>query len=357
MKRSKYGFGSLRKRGEIWHIRYRVNGEPREESTDTTDKAKAEDLLKQRLAEISKGEIDASPKHVTIADLCELVMADYRLRELRTLKGVEWKYNAHIKDTLGPLKAARFGAAQIREYVAQRRKEGAVNSTINRELALVRRGFSLGRKEEPPLVHAVPYIPNLEEDNVRQGFIEEADYQALLSALPDDLKAAFVVGYFCGTRLGELRKMLVPQLDLEARVIRIQKAHTKTKKTRIIPVYADMPEWLEWQLKRVPAGCPYLFFRRKGSRVTPIGPHVKGWSEACAKAGLDGLLFHDLRRSAVRNMDRAGIRRGMGMRVSGHLTQKMYERYDIISDNEFGELEEKMAAYRQKQKPKLKLVK
>jgi integrase len=115
-----------------------------------------------------------------------------------------------------------------------------------------------------------------------------------------------------------------------------------------------MYEWLQWQLKRLPAGCPYLFFRGKGQ---PIGPHIKGWAAACTKAGLDGLLFHDLRRSAVRNMDRAGIRREVGMAISGHRTPKVYQRYGIVAPAEFREVEEKMAAYREQQKPKLQRVK
>jgi integrase len=216
VKKGTYGFGSVRKCGEVWYIRYRVNGLQREESARTTDKAKAEALLKQRLADASAGDIDAAPQKVTIADLCELVKADYRLRQLRTLKGVEWKFNAHIKDALGSLKAWRFGPNQVREYVAKRRSEGAENSTINRELSIIRRGFSLGRREQPPLVNAVPYIPMLEEDNARQGFIEEPQYRLLLSVLPDDLKAAFVVAYHCGNRLGEIRKIQPNQLNLEA---------------------------------------------------------------------------------------------------------------------------------------------
>jgi integrase len=354
VKKSTYGFGSLRQDGDVWYVRYRVNGVQREESAQTTDKAKAEAFLKQRLGEVATGEIDAAPQAVTIADLCALVAADYRLRKLRSVKDVDWRFDRHIKPALGSVKASRFGPNQIRQYVAKRRTEGAEDSTINRELSIVRRGFSLARRKQPPLVHTVPYIPMLEEDNVRQGFIEEPEYRLLLSILPDDLKAAFVLAYHCGNRLGEIRKIEPGQLNLEAGEIRIRQSQAKGKRDRVIPVYGDMYEWLEWQLKRLPAGCPYLFFRGKGKR---IGSHMKGWPEACTEAGLDGLLFHDLRRSAVRNMDRAGIRREVGMAISGHRTPDVYRRYGIVADEEFREVGEKMAAFRAKQKPKLQRVK
>jgi integrase len=126
--------------------------------------------------------------------------------------------------------------------VAQRRKQGAENATINRELAIIRRGFSLGLREDPPLVRRAPYILKLDEDNVRQGFIEEPQYLALRTAMPDHLKALLVVAYHCGTRLGELRKLRWSQVDLDAAVIRIEKRQAKGKKPRTIPIWGDMPE-------------------------------------------------------------------------------------------------------------------
>ena len=49
----------------------------------------------------------------------------------------------------------------------QRRATGAEDPSINRELSIIRRGFTLAMRSEPPFVHRVPYIPKLEEDNVR----------------------------------------------------------------------------------------------------------------------------------------------------------------------------------------------
>ncbi len=73
--------------------------------------------------------------------------------------------------------------------------------------------------------------------------------------------------------------------------------------------------------------CPWVF-HYQGRR---IGGHVKGWSDACTTAGVPGLHFHDLRRSAVRAMERAGIPRHVAMGISGHRTEAVYRRYDIVS--------------------------
>jgi integrase len=202
-------------------------------------------------------------------------------------------------------------------------------------------------------VRRAPYITKLEEDNVRQGFIEQGQYLALRAALPDHLKALLVVGYHCGNRLGELRKLCWSQVDMEAGEIRIEKSQAKSKKPRTLPIYGDMVEWLEWQRERS-KGDHVFSWKQPAKRVEA---KEKGWAEACTAAGLDGLHFHDLRRSAVRNMERAGIPRHVAMQISGHRSESVYRRYDIVVEGDLKAAGEKLAAYHQQQAPKLRRVK
>jgi integrase len=351
-KRRQRGTGSLKLRGRIWWIVYSAGGRLIYESSDSADKEKAENLLKQRIGELAAGK-DISPEKATIADLCDLVIADYRLRKLRDLKTVQWRYEANVKPALGSLLASRFGAAQVRSYIAARRAVRAGDATINRELAIVRRGFTLGHQEDPPLVGRVPYIAKLEEDNVRQGFIEQGQYLALRAAMPDHLKCLFVVAYHCGNRLGELRKLEWDQVDLEAGEIRIERRQAKGKRPRTLPIYGEMQEWLKWQQERRVAGC-MLVFHWSGK---PIGSHVKGWVRACEEAGLPDLHPHDLRRSAVRNMERAGIPRNVAKAISGHKTDSVYQRYDIVSGGDLKAAATRLEQYQRAQTPRLKRVK
>jgi integrase len=140
----------------------------------------------------------------------------------------------------------------VRLYIASRRNAGASDATINRELAIVRRGFKLGAREDPPLVHRQPAIPVLEEDNVRQGFLEQDQYEKLLEELPANLKALFVCGYHTGARKNELRRIQWPQVDFDAGVIRLSASQTKTRKPRTLPIYGDMPRWLEGPAREGP---------------------------------------------------------------------------------------------------------
>src|SRR5581483_987629 len=275
---------------------------------------------------------------------------DNRLRNLRDAKHVEWRYRANVEPVLGSLVASRFGSAQVRQFIAQRRSAGASNATINRELAIVRRGFHLGHDEDPPLVHRQPPIPKLEEDNVRQGFLEQDQYERLLEELPDSLKALFVCGYHTGARKNELRRARWEQIDFDSRLIRLEARQTKGKKPRTLPIYGDMRRWLEHQRDTCPAGCPWVFY---GIHNHPVDSHLNGWPEACERAGLPGLLFHDLRRSAVRNMKRAGVQDKVAMEISGHKTRSVFDRYNIVDLDDLqnaGELLEDYAKRRKKQR-------
>lgn len=353
MARRTKGTGSIWKRGNIWWYAYIVNGVRVPCSSHSTDRDEAARQLTVKLGEIASG-ADVTPGKATIDDLYRLVVADHKLRKLRDLKNVEWRYNAHIRPVLGSLDASRFTPKQVRAYVDRRRQDGASDASINRELAIVRRGFTLAQQEDPPLVRKAPYIPKLEEDNVRQGFIEHTQYRALLAALPEHLKAVFVVGYHCGNRLGELRKLRIPQVDLEAGEIRIERKHAKGKRPRTLPIYGEMREWLEWQLGRRAKGCDLLFHYHG----RPLGSHLKGWARACKAAGLEGLYFHDLRRSAIRNMERAGIPRHIAMQISGHRTESTYRRYDIVVEADLKDAARKLEEYqRAKERPKLRRVK
>src|ERR1017187_2155323 len=240
----KRGNGTVYRRGRIWWIQYFVRGLIVPESSHSTEKADAENLLKQRIGEVAAGR-RVGPERATIADLCALVVEDNQLRNLRDAQHVEWRYKAHIEPVLGSLLVSRFGSAQVRQYVAQRRSAGASDATINRELAIVRRGFRLGAQEDPPLVQRQPAIPMLEEDNVRQGFLEQDQYERLLEELPASLKALFVCGYHTGARKNELRRIRWEQVDSEAGLIRLSAGQTKGKKARTLPIYGEMRRWLE----------------------------------------------------------------------------------------------------------------
>jgi integrase len=166
--------------------------------------------------------------------------------------------------------------------------------------------------------------------------VEDAEHGKFIAALPSHLKCIAIAGYHLGLRSGELRKLQWSQVDLETREIRLAASQTKGKRPRTVPVYGDLIPALLHQKAEHDANWPdvrWVFQRQR----KPIGHSRKGWRRSADAAGVPELLFHDLRRSAIRNMERPGIPRKTAMSISGHRTESVYLRYDIVSQNKNSE--------------------
>jgi len=136
-------------------------------------------------------------------------------------------------------------------------------------------------------------------------------------------------------------------VDFESGLIRLSAGQTKTKRARTLPIYGDMRRWLEQQRGTCPADCAWVFH---GAHGRPVDNHPNGWLEACKRANLAELLFHDLRRSAVRNMKRAGIQDRVAMEISGHRTRSIFDRYNIIDVADLKSAGERLEEYARRRK-------
>lgn len=317
----------MRPGSPYWQITYWNGWQQERESAHTTDYAEAVKTLQRKLGEVAVGK-SAGAERIRIAALLQLVVDDYRLHDRADLQEAEQRVNKLLKPEFGHLRAAAFTTKALKAYIARRQKEGRQNSTINRELALLRRSFKLGYEHDPQLVFRLPVIKMLPEDNVREGFLEADKYRSILDALTDEIKPVFVVAYHLGMRTGELLALKRSWVDLDEGLINVNGRVTKNKNHKTAPIYGDMKPWLEMLLSRGQAESPKCvwLFSRQGK---PVKDFKADWKQACEKAGVPELLFHDLRRTAVRNMIRAGVPEKIAMQISGHKTASMLWRYNI----------------------------
>lgn len=112
---------------------------------------------------------------------------------------------------------------------------------------------------------------------------------------------------------------------------------------RTLPVAGLVKGLLDARWKDRAIGCPFVFHRRgKALQATLLRRLFKA---GAAKAGFPSLIFHDLRRSAIRNMERAGVLRTVAMRISGHRSESVYRRYAIVSTQDVAEALARTEAY------------
>jgi integrase len=247
----------------------------------------------------------------------------------RLLTEIKNRWSLHIKDVFGDRKAAFVTTEDLNRYIVKRHDEGAKNATINRELAMLRRAFRLGYNTRPRLVPEVPVFPEKLPEDSRTGFIEDAGFPKILAAIPEPgLRAMVLVAYRLGFRKSELMNLLVMQVA--DGWISLFKGATKNSKARRVAMPDDVREAVEACCKGK-APDAHVFTWPHGK---PIKDFRVAWENACKKAKVPDLNFHDLRRSFVRNSQRKGIPATVAMRISGHLTRLVFDDYDVTAEQD-----------------------
>lgn len=332
-----------------WWIEYYHSGVQHRESSHSVKYTDAEALLRKRQAEITLGNAPGSSiEKVKTANLLDLVLSDYE----QNGKSVKWAgyVDSHLRPFFGDMTAASIGTIVINRYVAQRRREGIVNSTINRELSLLRRAFKLGLNTEPPMVALIPRIPKFAENNVRKGFFDHWEFVRLRAELPEHLRPVITFAYFTGCRKSEILGLRWSQVDLSAGLVRLEPGETKNDEGRTIPVTGELLTLLVLQKQmrdRSYPMCPFVF-ARYGKRISNF---YSAWAQASKRAGLTGdenrpkRLFHDLRRTGVRNLIRAGVPERVSMMISGHKTRSVLDRYNIVDERDLRAAGRKLEDY------------
>ena len=330
------GQGTIHQRGKWWHVFYSINGKKYREAAKTQNREEAVAFLQRRLGAATKGEA-IPPDRATIGDLLDLLRDEYSLRGRKSAYIAELKIQRYLLPAFGKTKVVKFSTAQLTAYIKQR-QQVVKSATVNRELTLLHRAFTLGFDAHPPLVGRVPRFPKLPEDEARSGFLRWPEYQRLLKELPTDLQMLLVFGYHLGMRKSALLRLKWAQVDFAAGLIYLQRKRSEKHIPQAVPIYGDMADFLA----RQPRDSEYLFARG----AEQIKDFRAGWKLACVKAGIPDLLFHDLRRTAARNLRRAGIPESVVTKITGHKTRAMFERYNIVDEDHIRDIGRRAEGFR-----------
>jgi integrase len=281
---------------------------------------------------------------VRFDELAEDFLLDYRLNQRKSLKRAKESVE-HLRLFFEGDRVTEITTPRIQAYVEKRMEEEASNATINRELSALKRMLNLGARQTPPKVDRAPYIPMLKENNTRKGFLEHNEFLALRDALPDYVKPTVTFGYSFGWRLSEILGLTWDRVDLKNGIVRLEAGETKNSEARTVYLDDELKAVFKGLLANRRLDVPYVFLRDG----EPIKGFRKAWLKACKDARLKGKLFHDLRRTAIRNMVRAGTPERVAMMISGHKTRSVFDRYNIVSDEDLREATRRQTLYHREQ--------
>ena len=303
----------LRKRGQVWWIRYYRNGQRHEESAHSAKKQTAIDLLKIREGDVAKGvPVTAKTGRLRFEEAASDLLNDYTTNAKRSHRVVKRRVEKHLTPFFGGRRLASITTADVRAYVALRQAQGIVNrkgerigdvsnGEINRELQHLKRIFSLAVQADK--LFRKPHIPMLAESRPRKGFFERDQFESVRRHLPESLRPLVTFAYITGWRVpSEVQTLQWSQVDFTATTVRLEADMTKNGEARIFPFTTELRELLETQreaherLKAAGVICPWVFFRlvakgRGGTKYPkPITAFVKVWKAACVAAGCPGRI-------------------------------------------------------------------
>lgn len=348
--------------GEWWICYFDAKGKRRREKAGTRSSALI--LYRKRKTEALEGR--KLPENlrsiVKVSDIAPAIIRDYEINGKKSQDSVERRLRKHLLPFFGDMAVDDLTTEDFNRYMDRRKKAGAQNATINRELAALKRMFHLARYASPPQVRQLPVFPaRLKENPPRQGFVEEQQFTKLIEHAEEPwFKALVTTAYAFGFRKSELLLQLrVSQIDLEKRTIRLDPGTTKNDQGRIVEMTNEVFAAVKTCVQHKQP-TDYVFARADGKEVKDFRD---AWWSACKQAGLgrfvkirdvkgrirekwQGLVPHDLRRSAARNMRRYGVDEGVIMKIGGWKTRSVFERYNIVSESDIMEAARKIEAGR-----------
>jgi integrase len=338
----------------LWSIQYYRNRKRIRESTGSPDEKVAKQKLRHRLQQIASGTyIGPQVERVKVGELSDAFFRDQRINQRKRPSVPKTRWEKHLAPFFSHRRVIDIGTDVLNEYIDHRISEGAKHATINREIAVLRRMFRLGYYANPQKVIRLPKFPKLIENNVRLGFIELDEYDELISHAPELwLRGMLEIYHTYGWRKSEVVGMRVRQVDFMGDLIRLEVGSTKNKEGREQPMN-DIIRSLLLQCAQGKKPDDFLFTRENGR---PVRDFRRSWQQLCIAAGLGvklcrhcqaavtgnvcescgrrdlgyrGRILHDLRRTAARNMRRAGVTEGIIMATGGWKTRSVFERYNI----------------------------
>jgi integrase len=356
----------------LW-LQYYVDGKRVRVSADTDNEKVAAKKLRLLTGQSVAG-VHADTSRVTFEDMVAAYYEDYQTNGRKSLR-----FDGEGNPSLDKVKrlagffdgyeAREITTDLVRKFIVDQQAKGLSNGSIVHSTNALARMFNLMR--QGGRLRDVPFIPRLKASAPRKGFFERAEYDALIAAFEANVKeyghlrVPVAIAYSTGVRLDEVLTLRWSQVDLLRNVITLEVGSTKNGDGRIAPLCSELRALLVAQ-HAGRKGCEWVCYRinRKGHMVR-VQSFRKAWYSCCIRAGLgrlvpvldakgqplykkprgirskpkpkmsyQGKLFHDLRRTGVRNLIRANVDRDTAKRISGHKSDSVFSRYNIVSERD-----------------------
>ncbi|MBI5708949.1 MAG: tyrosine-type recombinase/integrase [Candidatus Eisenbacteria bacterium] len=312
-----------------WSIKFYLDGELKRETTGTASQEEALAFLRRRVEQAARGRYTDVGRRVSFDEMRGILIENYGFKKNRSDPR---PHLTRLGEFFGAMLGEEITEERIAEYSRTRLdRDRVAPATLRRELAVLKRMLRLAS----PRLPRVPLVDLPRVDNARQGFFEEEDLQAVLPHLPPHARRLVEFLYLTGWRSSEAFRLQWSDIDWKRQTVLLR--DSKNREPRIFPFkyHPRLEDLLRRQREEVSR------WERRHARLCPAVFHWGGramkklrrsWQSACRAAGMSGRLLHDFRRTAVRNLIRAGVQQPIAMKITGHKTDSIFRRYLIVDE-------------------------
>ena len=308
--------GTIFKIGNVYYANYRRNGRQIKKSLGTKDRSIALYKLQQLIADPVEGNIQ----------FARVVAQALDTMKIKGHKSYE-KTCSHanpVTKALGHMSVRDITAATLERVVLQWHKT-VKPATINRRCHIIRQALKYAHVHG--YIARIPTVPRLsEKGNARQGFFTQEEFDTLYAVMPSYLQDVSLFAYLTGWRKSEILGLPWSSVDWGTMTIRL--STSKNDESRVFPIVDPRLEALLCKRRDIAQGT--LVFHRNGQ---PVGDFKRSWATANKRAGM-AKLFHDLRRTAVRNFIAQDLPERLVMALTGHKTNHMLHRYHVVVEKD-----------------------
>jgi integrase len=351
---------------------FTFKGKRVQKSTKVTNQREAENIEKAAWTQLARGEVAIADKPTaerkTMGQLLDVLEDDFKARGKDKPKNLN--LIAVVRKDLGDRWADELTTAAVKAYIKDarkpakkqkgRRSKSLADSTLKHRLQVLASAFELenfAREEAKLDPLLVARFPKLTGDGVRDGFLNRAPFDVLYSHLPEDLKDFALFAYLTGWRKSAIANL--EWSDVRDGNIYLRGVFSKNKKPYYVPLLGELVQLIERRKEarsaKTESGVMVsaLVFHRDGARIDEFR---KSWATACEKSGCEGLLFHDLRRSAARQLIRSGTSKDVAKMVGGWKTDSMFSRYNVTGEEDLRAAMEAVTKYNEAESKKVVAV-
>jgi integrase len=338
------GFAIKKHAGKVYEIDYLVNGKRKRERIGES-KNDAEYRLNEVQNQIKAREYIPINKNA-ILTLNRVIDWYQDLAEVTALSSFQ-----RIKDCLANIvrimgKDILIQDISLDEVQLYRKTRGDEDSkkyankkvsvaTVNREVAAIKRVLNLAAEYKKTSSNPIATVKMLPEHNIRERVLTDEEFERLLNAAPEHIKPILIVAFYEPMRFEEIILLKWNELDVKSEpgFIRLPASRVKGKKKgRAIPMHPRVKETLRALSSRFQSG---RVFQKRGKSFYDFR---KSFNQAKEDAGIEDFLFHDFRHCAVTNLRRAGNDIATIMKISGHKTLSMFQRYNLVDEKDISQV-------------------